>query len=390
MALRVLVTDGMDAGAMEQLRKDGYEVIEQFYEPDQLGAALRDFDVVIIRSATKIKEPQIDAAAGSRLKLIIRAGVGVDNIAVKYAEEHGIQVKNTPRASSNAVAELALALLFSCARNISIAGHTMRENKWEKKAYSKGFELSGKTMGVIGYGRIGQLVGAKGQALGMNVLSVVHRNKPEGCECETMHFVTMDELLSQSDIVVLCAPSGDKPLVDAESLAKMKDGVVILNFARDTLVNDDDMAAALEAGKVARYVSDFPNPKVVHMKNVILTPHLGASTRESEDNCAVMAVKEITDYLENGNIKNSVNYPACDMGVCQAESRIAVLHMNIPNMIGQITAILAAQGVNISDMTNKSRDKFAYTLLDLEHKPEEATVEKLKAIEGVLRVRIVK
>ena len=175
-----------------------------------------------------------------------------------------------------------------------------------------------------------------------------------------------------------------------DKLDMMKDGVVILNFARDTLVNDDDMAAALEAGKVARYVSDFPNPKVVHMKNVILTPHLGASTRESEDNCAVMAVKEITDYLENGNIKNSVNYPACDMGVCQAESRIAVLHMNIPNMIGQITAILAAQGVNISDMTNKSRDKFAYTLLDLEHKPEEATVEKLKAIDGVLRVRIVK
>ena len=154
MALRVLVTDGMDAGAMERLRKDGYEVVEQFYEPDQLGTALREFDVVIIRSATKIKEPQIDAAAGSRLKLIIRAGVGVDNIAVKYAEEHGIQVRNTPRASSNAVAELALALLFSCARNISIAGHTMRENKWEKKAYSKGFELAGKTMGVIGYGRV--------------------------------------------------------------------------------------------------------------------------------------------------------------------------------------------------------------------------------------------
>ena len=163
-----------------------------------------------------------------------------------------------------------------------------------------------------------------------------------------------------------------------------------LKLARDTLVNDDDMAAALEAGKVARYVSDFPNPKVVHMKHVILTPHLGASTRESEDNCAVMAVQEITDYLENGNIKNSVNYPACDMGVCQAASRIAVLHMNIPNMIGQITAILAAQGVNISDMTNKSRDKYAYTLLDLEHKPEETTVEKLKAIEGVLRVRVVK
>ena len=166
MAMRVLVTDGMDAGAMEQLRRDGYEVVEQFYEPDMLGTALRDFDAVIIRSATKIKEPQIDAAKGGRLKLIIRAGVGVDNIAVPYAEAAGIQVRNTPRASSNAVAELALALLFSCARNISIAGHTMRENKWEKKAYSKGFELSGKTVGVIGYGRIGRLVGEKAQALG--------------------------------------------------------------------------------------------------------------------------------------------------------------------------------------------------------------------------------
>ena len=170
----------------------------------------------------------------------------------------------------------------------------------------------------------------------------------------------------------------------------MKDGVVVLNFARDTLVNDEDMAAALASGKVARYVSDFPNPKAANMDHVILTPHLGASTKESEDNCAVMAVQELTDYLENGNIRNSVNFPACDMGVCQAESRIAVLHMNIPNMIGQITGILAAQGVNITDMTNKSRDKYAYTLLDLEHKPEEATIEKLKSIEGVLRVRKVK
>jgi len=229
--MRILVTDGMDASAVEKLRGDGYEVVEQFYEPEALGGALREFDAVVIRSATKIKEPQIDAAKGGRLKLIIRAGVGVDNIAVQYAEAAGITVKNTPRASSNAVAELAMALLFSCARNISIAGHTMREGKWEKKAYSKGFELSGKTMGVIGYGRIGRLVGEKGQALGMKVLSVVHRNKPEGCESETMHFVTMDELLSQSDILVLCAPSGEKPLVDAESLAKMKDGVVIINVS---------------------------------------------------------------------------------------------------------------------------------------------------------------
>ncbi|MBS6353686.1 NAD(P)-dependent oxidoreductase [Oscillibacter sp.] len=301
MALRVLVTDGMDAGAMEQLRKDGYEVVEQFYEPDQLGAALRDFDVVIIRSATKIKEPQINAAAGSRLKLIIRAGVGVDNIAVKYAEEHGIQVKNTPRASSNAVAELALALLFSCARNISIAGHTMRENKWEKKAYSKGFELSGKTMGVIGYGRIGQLVGAKGQALGMNVLSVVHRNKPEGCECETMHFVTMDELLSQSDIIVLCAPSGDKPLVDAESLAKMKDGVVIVNVSRGANVDEAALLDALNSGKVKAAGLDVwlsekdPNWALASHPAVSCTPHIGAGTKEAQKRIGA----ELVDIVEN-------------------------------------------------------------------------------------------
>ena len=163
--MRILVTDGMDASAVAKLRADGFEVVEQFYEPDELGAALREFDVVIIRSATKIKEPQIDAAKGGKLKVIIRAGVGVDNIAVKYAEENGFVVKNTPRASSNAVAELAIALLFACARNISIAGHTMREKKWEKKAYSKGFEVSGKVVGVIGYGRIGQMVGQKCQAL---------------------------------------------------------------------------------------------------------------------------------------------------------------------------------------------------------------------------------
>ena len=179
--MRILVTDGMDKAALAQLKANGHEVVEQFYEPDQLGAALRDFDACVVRSATKVRANHIDEAKGGKLKLVIRGGVGVDNIDVAYARENGIEVRNTPRASSNAVAELAMALLFSCARNISIAGHTMREQKWEKKAYSKGFELSGKTMGVIGYGRIGQLVGAKGQALGMNVLSYVNRNKPEGC-----------------------------------------------------------------------------------------------------------------------------------------------------------------------------------------------------------------
>ena len=284
---------------MEQLRKDGYEVIEQFYEPDQLGAALRDFDVVIIRSATKIKEPQIDAAAGSRLKLIIRAGVGVDNIAVKYAEEHGIQVKNTPRASSNAVAELALALLFSFARNISITWATMRTSGRRKptpRALSSPARLWASSLGRRTAGK-----GAKGQALGMNVLSVVHRNKPEGCECETMHFVTMDELLSQSDIVVLCAPSGDKPLVDAESLAKMKDGVVIINVSRGANVNEAALLDALNSGKVKAAGLDVwlsekdPNWALALHPASPAAPAVGAGTKEAQKRIGA----ELVDIVEN-------------------------------------------------------------------------------------------
>ena len=300
MSKRILVTDGMDAAAVAKLRKDGYEVVEQFYEPDALGGALRDFDAVIIRSATKIKQPQIDAAKGGRLKLIIRAGVGVDNIDVKYAEAAGIQVRNTPRASSNAVAELALALLFACARNISIAGHTMRENKWEKKTYSKGFELEGKTMGVIGYGRIGRMVGEKGQALGMNVLSVVHRNKPEGAECSTMHFVSMDELLAKSDIIVLCAPGGDKPLVDAGSIAKMKDGVVIINVSRGSNVDEAALLEALNGGKVRAAGLDVwlsekdPNWTLAQHPSVSCTPHVGAGTVEAQKRIGA----ELVDIIE--------------------------------------------------------------------------------------------
>lgn len=301
MSIRVLVTDGMDASAVEKLRLGGYEVVEQFYEPDQLGTALREFDIVIIRSATKIKEPQIDAAKGSRLKLIVRAGVGVDNIAVKYAEEAGIQVKNTPRASSNAVAELAIALLFACARNLSIAGHTMREGKWEKKAYSKGFELSGKTMGVVGYGRIGRLIGDKAQALGMNVLSCVHRNKPEGCECDTMHFVSMEELIAQSDVIALSAPAGDKPLVDAESIAKMKDGVVIINTSRGANIDEGALLDALNSGKVKAAGLDVwlsekdPNWALASHPAVACAPHIGAGTKEAQTRIGA----ELVDIVEH-------------------------------------------------------------------------------------------
>ena len=304
MAIRILVTDGMDAAAVEKLRNDGYEIVEKYYEADELGTALKDFDCVIIRSATKIKEPQIDACLGGRLKLIIRAGVGVDNIAVSYAESKGIAVRNTPNSSSNAVAELAIALLFSCARYISAAGETMRQQKWEKKAYSKGFELSGKTVGVIGYGRIGRLIGTKAQALGMNVLSVVHRNKPEGVECETMHFVSMDELLAKSDAIILSAPSGEAPFVSAETIAKMKDGVVIVNVSRGKNLVEADLLEALNSGKVRAAGLDVwadeknPNWELAAHPAVSGTPHIGAGTMEASKKIGNELIGVVKGFFE--------------------------------------------------------------------------------------------
>ena len=287
--MRILVTDGMDKTAMAELREMGHEVVEQFYEPDQLGAALRDFDVVIIRSATKIKEPQIDAAAGSRLKLIIRAGVGVDNIAVKYAEEHGIQVKNTPRASSNAVAELALALLFSCARNISIAGHTMREGKWEKKAYGKGIELQGKTLGIVGFGRIGQHLGVMAKAIGMNVIAFDIFHIPGIEEQLGIPYVEMDELLAKADFISVHAPAVDGgALINAERIAKMKDGVVIINTSRGTNVDEAALLDALNSGKVRAagldVYADEPATNVALYSHpmVSCTPHIGSATVEAQ------------------------------------------------------------------------------------------------------------
>jgi D-3-phosphoglycerate dehydrogenase len=301
MAIRILVTDGMDVGAMEKLRADGFEVVEQFYEPDALGAALKDFDAVIIRSATKIKAQQIDDEKGGKLKLIIRAGVGMDNIDIPHAEAAGIACKNTPRASSNAVAELAIALMFSCARYISIAGHTMRSQQWEKKGYSKGFELSGKTLGIIGYGRIGRMIGEKAQALGMNVLATVHRNKPEGCECETMHFVSLDELLAKSDIISLNSPSADKPLVDAASIAKMKDGVVLINTSRGSNIDEAAVLDALNTGKIRSAGLDVwmsekePNWALASHPAVSCTPHIGAGTKEAQKRIGA----ELVDIVEH-------------------------------------------------------------------------------------------
>ena len=298
--MRILVTDGMDKSAMAQLRANGHEVVEQFYEPGELGAALRDFDCVVIRSATKIRKAQLEVAKDSQLKLIIRGGVGVDNIDVADAEAMGIAVRNTPNASSNAVAECAIALMFSCARFISHAGHTMREGKWEKKGYAKGFELYGKTLGVIGYGRIGKRIGDIAQGIGMNVIAYQRNPKPE-YECDTMHFIPLDELFEKADIIALSTPALGQPIITADSIAKMKDGVVIINTSRGSNIDEAALLNALNSGKVRAAGLDVwaeeptKNVELSQHPAVSALPHIGASTVEAQKRIG----SEIVSIIEN-------------------------------------------------------------------------------------------
>ena len=263
-----------------------------------------------------------------------------------------------------------------------------------KKAFA-GNEIRGKKLGVIGLGAIGCEVANAAAALGMEVYGYdpfISVNAAWMLSRSVKHIMDVNTIYKECDYITVHVPLLDstKEMINKDAFDQMKDGVVILNYARDLLVNDDDMAEALKSGKVKKYITDFPNAKTSAMEGVIATPHLGASTEESEDNCAVMAADELKDYLENGNIKNSVNYPACDMGICQVAGRIGLLHANIPNMIGQITSILAAEGINIANMTNKSRDKYAYTLLDLENPVKEEAVAHLEKISGMYKVRVIK
>ena len=354
---------------------------------------------VLVRSAA-LHETEF----GDSLLAIARAGAGVNNIPLDRCANEGIVVFNTPGANANGVKELVIAGLLLAARDVVGGIEWCKENKEDaniaktvekaKKAFA-GYEIKGKKLGVIGLGAIGAEVANTAAALGMEVYGYdpyISINAAWALSRDVKHITSVDTIYQECDYITVHVPLLDstRGMINGQTIGQMKDGVIVLNFARDLLVDDDAMAAAPETGKVRRYVTDFPNPKSVAMKNVIAIPHLGASTEESEDNCAKMAVEELMDYLENGNIRNSVNYPNCDMGVCHAASRVAVLHLNVPNMIGQITGILASGNVNISDMTNKSRDKYAYTLLDLENPAEEEMVEKLKAIKGVLRVRVIK
>ena len=381
--LNPIAAVGMD------LLDDNYAVTEDFAEAD----------AVLVRSAA-----MHDLELGENLKAVARAGAGVNNIPLDQCAEKGIVVFNTPGANANGVKELAIAGLLLASRDIVGGVNWVQQEKADpniaksvekgKKKFA-GTEIAGKKLGIIGLGAIGGPLANAALNLGMTVygcdpfLSVDAAWNLSG---QIKHVKNREEIYKECDYISVHVPLNDdtKHMINAETLAMMKDGVIILNFARDLLVDDDAMEAALKSGKVRKYVTDFPNAKSANMEGVIAIPHLGASTEESEDNCAVMAVKEIMNYMANGNIVNSVNYPNCDMGVCSTAGRVTVCHKNIPNMITQFTAVFANAGVNISDMTNKSKGEYAYTMLDVDSAVTDALVDAIQAIDGVIRVRVIK
>lgn len=373
--------------------------LKNFSDKYEISADVTEADGILVRSAS-MHEMEIP----DKLLAVARAGAGVNNIPLDKCAEKGVVVFNTPGANANGVKELVLAGLLLAARDVVGGIEWVKASKdnadiakaaeKEKKNFA-GTEIMGKKLGVIGLGAIGVKVANAAVALGMEVygydpyLSV---NAAWNLSREVIHVLNVDDIYAQCDYITIHVPLLDstKGMINAVAIAKMKEGVTILNFARDLLANEKDVLEGLQTGKIAHYVTDFPNPTTAGQKGCIVIPHLGASTEESEDNCAVMAVQEIMDYLENGNIKNSVNYPACDMGVCTKAGRVAIFHKNIANMITKFTAEFGEKGINISDMTNKSRGEVAYTMLDVEAVPTAEIVEALEKIDGVFRVRIVK
>lgn len=392
----------MKYNCLNPIAEIGLKIFTDSYEKV---AEMNDADVVLVRSAV-----MHDMTFSPNLKAIARAGAGVNNIPLDRCAEEGIVVFNTPGANANGVKELVIAGLLLASRDI-IGGanwtNTVKDDPSVAKLVEKekakfgGNEIQGKKLGVIGLGAIGVLVANAAHRLGMEVYGYdpfISVDSAWNLSRDIKHVKTREEIYRECDFITVHTPLIDnddtaistREMINTDSISKMKDGVVILNFARDLLVSDVDIEVALKEGKVKKYVTDFPNAKTAGMDGVIAIPHLGASTEESEDNCAVMAVKELMDFMENGNIKNSVNFPNCDAGVCTAAGRITILHRNIPNMLTQFTGAFSAENINIADLTNKSRGEYAYTVIDVEATGNEAFVSKLEKIEGVLKVRIVK
>ena len=364
---------------------DDYTVVEDVAEAN--GIILRSYDMH-------------EMELSDNLLAVGRAGAGVNNIPLDKCAEQGIVVFNAPGANANAVKELCLTGMLLAARNVPAGlawASTLTGTEGVGKAVEKGkgqfagTEIKGKTLGVIGLGAIGVLVANAAETLGMKVigydpfLSV----KAAHSLSNTIDIVdALKDLYPQCDYVSIHVPVMDdtKGMIDAEAIAQMKDGVVFLNFARDKLVNDTDMLAALESGKVKKYVTDFPNDAVIGKEGVIATPHLGASSAEAEDNCAVMAADEIMDYLENGNLHNSVNLPEAVMARSGVQ-RLCILHRNVPGMLANITSLFGRDGVNVENLSNKSRGDYAYTMVDLGSKVGDNVIEDVRRTANVIRVR---
>ena len=351
---------------------------------------------VLVRSAD-----MHDMTFPEGLRAIARAGAGVNNIPLERCSEQGIVVFNTPGANANAVKEIVIAGLLLASRDIVGGFEWVRKNmdnenivkdaEKAKKAFA-GSEIAGKTLGVIGLGAVGALVANAAVSLGMQVYGYDPYLSVKSAwmlSPAVRHASELGEIYAACDYISIHTPAlpSTKGMINDEAIAQMRSGVRFLNFARDELVDAEAMGRALASGKVAKYVSDFATPVSAKLPNTIVVPHLGASTQEAEDNCAVMAVRQMQDYLDNGNITNSVNFPALNAGVCETEARVAILHRNIPNMLSQITAFFGKNGLNIENLANKSSKQYAYTLIDLAHPMPHDTVERLKEIDGVLRVR---
>ncbi len=358
--------------------------------------AVENAQAIVVRSAA-----MHDMEFSDNLLAVARAGAGVNNIPLDRCAQEGIVVFNTPGANANGVVELALCgMLLGCrdvvgginwVQSIKDTGDVAKKVEKGKSQFA-GHEIVNKKLGVIGLGAVGGPLANAAIKLGMQVYGCdpyISIAAAWHLDSNIIPVKTRDEIYEQCDIISLHTPLLDdtRKMINADAIAKMKDGVIILNFARDLLVDDDAMDEALKSGKVKRYITDFPNDKTAKMDGVVAIPHLGASTEESEDNCAKMAVKEVMNYLENGNIINSVNFPNCDMGICSKASRITILHRNIPNMLNRFTAVLTEENINISDLMNRSRGEYAYTMFDLDSIPSAEAIKALSGIEGVLRVR---
>lgn len=352
---------------------------------------IKEAQAVLVRSAAM---HEMELPEG--LDAVARAGAGVNNIPLDKCAEQGIVVFNTPGANANGVKELVFAGMLLASRDISGGINWVLENKDSetvgkdaekaKKAFA-GCEICGKKLGVIGLGAIGVKVANAATHLGMEVYGYdpyISVNAAWNLSRSVKHISNLEDIYRECDYITVHVPLLDdtKKMLNKDAFAMMKEGVVILNFARDLLVDEEAILDAIKAGKVKKYVSDFPNSTTAGKEGCIVIPHLGASTEESEDNCAVMAVQELMDYLEQGNIRNSVNFPNCDMGVCAAAGRVAILHKNVKGLIGKYTAVMGNNNINISDMTNKSRGDYAYSLLDIDSSVTEAAVEQLKGIDG--------